>query len=148
MALQPLPWVLSWGCAPSLWAWLGCPISACPLTAPAGGGQGKDKSNKWDWVHLVSRSNLARGWDQESAGLWGGGGVGSGEGAPCFPDYPPGKGRAWGCAWALTPPHIARCVAWWVDEWAVVQPLFPSWQSNSQGPERLMRRLPGGRKAS
>lgn len=75
-----------------------------------------------------------------------------GRGPPCFPDSSwglcPVKGRAWGCAWALTPPQIAPCGAWWVGGCAVVQPLSPSWQSNSQCPEKLMLRLPWGRRTS
>lgn len=65
------------GLCPGHWAWLGCPILPALSQLQQGAGRGKARSDKWDWVHLVSRSNLARGWDR--------GRLGFGEGASLFP---------------------------------------------------------------
>lgn len=113
-----------------LWLARPAPLPACPLTAPAGGGRGKEKEGQVELGPSGVQEQLGRGWG-EGTGDEGLAQPREGWVAFLLPrpfsrGCLPGGGRAWGWgfAQALTPPP--QCPMWGlVGGWA--QPLLFSW---------------------
>lgn len=86
MALQALSWGgpgLELGLCPRPLGLAGLPHSACPLTTPAGGGQGKGKERQVGLGPFGVQEQLGKGLGPGEC--WA-----LGRGPPCFPDSPPG----------------------------------------------------------